>query len=176
METPRIINSFQGGYAFLSNFYEGAPLLFNGLHYQNSEAAYQAGKARFPVMRLLFINKKPGAAKQLGKRIPIRGDWDQVKADYMTKVVHAKFTQNPRIAQALIETSDTPLEEGNYWHDNFFGNCYCPKCRSIPGENVLGKILMQERELLKGRNGGSGWGYQSNTKPTEREVYGGSVW
>lgn len=149
MEMQPKIDNFRGGYEYLSNFYEGAPVLFDGVYFRNSEAAYQAGKARYPLMRMLFANLKPGAAKRLGKKIPIRADWDAVKADYMRRVVHAKFTQNPQLAWALVDTGDMPLEEGNFWHDNFFGNCYCPKCRGIVGQNVLGKILMEERDRLR---------------------------
>lgn len=35
------------------------------------------------------------------------------------------------------------------WHDNFFGDCVCPVCAKTPGQNWLGKILMDEREALK---------------------------
>lgn len=146
------INSFNGGYRYLSNFYEDAPVLMNGLHFKNSEAAYQAGKAKTRSVRELFVDLTPDEAKKLGKAIDIRDNWTDIRADYMRRVVHAKFTQNPALAEALIATGDAELEEGNHWHDNYFGNCYCPACRGIPGQNMLGKILMEEREnLVKAR-------------------------
>ena len=141
------INSFSGPYEYLSNFYD-APVFFEGLHYKNSEAAYQAGKASNPLVRRLFTGLSPGKAKRLGRSMPIREDWDAVKADYMRRVVHAKFTQNPLLAQALIQTGDAEIEEGNVWHDNYFGNCGCPACRKTEGLNILGRILMEERERL----------------------------
>ena len=43
---------------------------------------------------------------------------------------------------------DIMLIEGNYWHDNYWGNCLCPKCKEIEGQNQLGKILMKVRSTL----------------------------
>lgn len=142
------INSFNGGYRYLSNFYEDAPVMLDGLHFRNSEAAYQAGKAATLSVRKLFAGLTPDEAKKLGKAIAIRADWPDIRADHMRRVIHAKFTQNPLLAEALIATGSADLEEGNHWHDNFFGNCYCPACRKIPGQNMLGKILMEERDRL----------------------------
>ena len=38
-----MIDSFRGKYFFLSNFY-GSPVLYDGITYQNNEAAFQAQK------------------------------------------------------------------------------------------------------------------------------------
>lgn len=145
---PVRINSFNGGYRYLSNFYENAPVMLDGLHFRNSEAAYQAGKAATLSVRRVFTKLDPYSARKFGRAITIREDWLTIRADYMRRVVHAKFTQNPMLAEALIATGSAELEEGNHWHDNFFGNCYCPACRKIPGQNMLGKILMEERDRL----------------------------
>lgn len=144
----RQINSFTGGYYYLSNFYEAAPVLLDGLHFRNSEAAYQAGKTPTLSVRKLFVDLTPREARKLGRAITIQEDWLNVRADYMRRVIHAKFTQNPMLAEALIATGAAELKEGNRWHDNFFGDCRCPACRKIPGQNMLGKILMEERDRL----------------------------
>lgn len=148
------INSFNGGYRYLSNFFEDAPVILDGLHFRNSEAAYQAGKATTFSVRLVFTKLDPYTARKFGRAIEIREDWPDIRADHMRRVVHAKFTQNPWLAEALIATGTAKLEEGNHWHDNYFGNCYCPACREIPGQNMLGKILMEEREFLLAHNYG----------------------
>ena len=48
----------------------------------------------------------------------------------------------------LLSTSNATLVEGNWWHDNFWGDCYCPKCKGIPGANTLGRLLMELRSKL----------------------------
>lgn len=142
------INSFNGWYDYLSNYYE-ARVMVDGITYRNSEAAYQAGKTEEPLQRERFADLTPDEAKWHGRNsIKLRKDWDKVKADHMRKVVHAKFTQNRILGQLLIATGDAELEEGNSWHDNYFGVCYCPVCKG-KGLNMLGKILMEERRRLK---------------------------
>jgi ribA/ribD-fused uncharacterized protein len=93
----------------------------------------------------------PSMAKQVGRRVELRKDWEEIKIDVMTDLILRKFTQNKELKKKLLETGNLELEEGNYWHDNFWGNCYCPKCKNIVGENILGIILMEVRTLLGGR-------------------------
>lgn len=52
------------------------------------------------------------------------------------------------LKKKLLETGDAELIEGNYWHDNTWGQCYCPRCKNKIGENHLGKLLMKIRESL----------------------------
>ena len=59
-----------------------------------------------------------------------------------------KFS-DPILKEKLLATGNEKLEEGNWWHDNFWGNCYCPKCKNIEGVNKLGKLLMLLRKELK---------------------------
>jgi predicted NAD-dependent protein-ADP-ribosyltransferase YbiA (DUF1768 family) len=55
------------------------------------------------------------------------------------------------LANMLIATGDAALVEGNWWCDNTWGNCSCPKCENIPGQNRLGTLLMQVRQELRKR-------------------------
>ena len=145
--SERMINRFEGEYAFLSNFYP-VPITIGELHYLSSEAAYQAQKAPMN-KRALFTNLAPGQAKQLGQSMVLDPEsWNAIRDNIMRRIVHAKFAQNPELAELLSATGTEELEEGNTWHDNHFGNCYCPACENIKGENMLGKILMKEREIL----------------------------
>ena len=86
--------------------------------------------------------------KVLERLIKVRSDWDNVKYDIMLEVLRAKF-QDEYLKTKLLETDPQYLEETNYWHDNFFGNCICDKCKNIEGKNYLGKILMKIRDELK---------------------------
>ena len=40
------------------------------------------------------------------------------------------------------------LIEGNTWHDNYWGDCSCNRCKSKSGENMLGILLMELRDKL----------------------------
>lgn len=138
------IISFDKEYAFLSNFY---PCEVNA--YKSAEAAYQAQKCENPADRERFTALDAGPAKRLGRMVNVRPGWNEMRVDVMRDVVHSKFSSHPELALQLIATGDAELIEGNYWHDNFFGDCVCPVCAKTPGQNWLGKILMDEREALK---------------------------
>jgi predicted NAD-dependent protein-ADP-ribosyltransferase YbiA (DUF1768 family) len=69
----------------------------------------------------------------------------KVRVTVMKAVVRMKFLQNPELLKQLKETGDEELIEGNTWHDNFWGICYCGKCKK--GLNTLGKILMEVRKI-----------------------------
>lgn len=142
-----IINRFRGVHSFLSNFYE-TPVTWEGLTYPHAEAAFQAAKVLTNEERLPFTFLEPAKAKQRGRRIKQREDWQQVKTQIMEEIVRAKFDQNPAIAALLLATGDAELIEGNTWHDD----CWGVDLRTGKGENRLGKILMKIREELRARD------------------------
>lgn len=134
------IKEFCNEYVFLSNFY-GAPLVYQGLSFKSSEAAYQAAKC--PERMAEFCGLSAYQAKRLGNKVELRPDWDSVKLDVMYQVCKAKFEQNPDLQTRLLATEDEELIEGNTWHDTFWGIC------NGEGKNNLGKILMRIRDELK---------------------------
>lgn len=142
-----MIEFFDGEYAFLSNFYE-CPVTYNGLTYLNSEAAFHAQKTLDNNKRKEFTTLSPSASKKLGRKIILRSDWEEVKTKIMYEICYAKFTQNEDLKAKLLATGDEYLEEGTWWHDSFWGVCYCEHCNGV-GENRLGTILMKIREELK---------------------------
>lgn len=137
-----MIKVFDGEYAFLSNFYE-RKIEYDGITYGSSEAAFQAQKTLDIEERLQFASLTPMQSKRKGRKVALRPDWEDVKVLTMYKIVLAKFTQNPDLAEKLIATGDEELIEGNYWHDTFWGVC------DGVGTNFLGKILMDVRENIK---------------------------
>ena len=141
------IDLFRGEYFFLSNFYE-APVEYEGLTYQNSEAAFQAQKCTDPKEREAFTTMNPSEAKKAGRTVTLRKDWEDVKIAVMTGVVKAKFEQNPDLAEMLLATKDAYLEEGNNWGDRVWGTV------NGEGANNLGLILMNTRKFLQTINGG----------------------
>lgn len=134
-KADKIIDSFTGEYAFLSNFYD-APVIYNGLKYKNNEAAFQAQKLEHNMDRRQFTDLPPNEAKRLGRKVLLRDGWDNIRLTEMFGIVLAKFRQNPELAKKLVDTGDAYLEEGNWWNDKYWGVC------NGEGRNMLGKILM----------------------------------
>ena len=144
-----IINRFDGEYAFLSNFAH-RPITFKGKTWVTVEHIFQAAKTLDEDMReQIRIASTPGKAKQIGRTVHLRPDWEQIKQEVMLKCIRLKFRQYPGLKERLLSTEDAVLIEGNTWHDNIWGDCSCQKCRERKGENLLGQILMQVREELK---------------------------
>nr|MBO2493442.1 DUF1768 domain-containing protein [Clostridia bacterium] len=138
----KVVRGFRGEYAFLSNFYPCSVRLW-GVEYKCAEAAFQAAKAQNVTQRWAFVGLSGAEARRMGRRVPIRPDWEEVKVGIMTQVVRAKFTQNPDLAKKLLATGDALLVEENSWGDTFWGTC------QGRGENMLGRILMLVRYELR---------------------------
>lgn len=136
-----MIDSFKGKYSFLSNFFE-VPVEYDGLVYHNTEAAFQAQKTNSKAERQQFTTLDASSSKRLGRSVTLRSDWEDVKDRIMYEICLAKFTQNPHLAQKLIDTKGEYLVEGNDWND-----CYWGKCNG-KGLNKLGEILMSIREEI----------------------------
>lgn len=138
----KAITIFKGDYFFLSNFYV-APVVYQGIRFENNEAAFQAAKC--PERMHDFCGLNPQRAKRLGRRVELRPDWEAVKYDVMYQVCKAKFTQNPDLRNKLLATGDAELVEGNTWGDQVWG-----VCKGV-GENNLGKTLMLVRSELRAK-------------------------
>lgn len=138
----KALDSFQGKYRFLSNFWP-AEIHYKGYTYVSTEHAYQAAKALNPEDHdLVATAKTPAQTKKLGRKIKVRPDWDQVKDQVMLDVVRLKF-KIPELRDALLETGNAILIEGNTWGDTYWGVC------GGVGQNKLGRILMQVREEIR---------------------------
>lgn len=142
------IDKFDGEFAFLSNFYE-SPVSDGFTTFPTVEHYFQAAKAVW-VKDYDDIQhaKTPGEAKRLGRKIAIRGDWESIKLDVMETALRKKFAI-PELREKLLATGDAHLEEGNWWHDNFWGVCHCEKCQDNMGWNHLGKLLMKIRDDIR---------------------------
>lgn len=110
------IDSFKGKNYYLSNFYE-RPVTYDGITYKNNEAAFQAQKCISYEDRKQFSVLNASEAKRLGRKVSLRPDWESIKVDVMTDIVHAKFEQNKDLAEKLCNTDTAFLEEGNTWED-----------------------------------------------------------
>ena len=147
MADRSVIDRFRGTYEFLSNFYP-ARIEFDGIVYYNAEAAYQAQKCAKRADRAQFARLYGDEAKSLGRKVPLRSDWNAVKLPLMERIVREKFFANPHLARRLLATGDAELREGNPWRDIYWGVDF----KTGEGENHLGKLLMDVRRELAERS------------------------
>lgn len=154
-----MINKFDGKYGFLSNFHP-CEIVYQGITYPSVEHYYVAMKCnndqmidgvyytRADFREAVARVSTAGKAKILGRKIKLRSDWDEVRLQVMEWGLNQKF-RIEELQELLLATGDEKLVEGNWWHDNFFGSCTCPKCGD-KGNNHLGKLLMKIRSEIRG--------------------------
>lgn len=140
------ITSFDGDWAFLSNFYVSS-IRYCGFNCPTLEHAYQMAKCSdWKEMVWVLKAETPGQAKRRGQKVKIREDWEESKILVMKVLIERKFS-NPELAAKLLATGDAQLIEGNHWGDRFWGQSPVGN-----GENWLGKLLMKQRDKLRDIN------------------------
>ena len=146
-----MINSFSGQYYFLSNYYPSCIYLKiqdDWIACRTVEHAFQASKTIYPKQQLEIIAAEtPGKAKRLGRQLILRNDWEDIKINILRQLLMQKFA-DVELRAKLLKTGEEELIEGNHWHDNFYGDCYCINCQGVKGQNILGKLLMEERARI----------------------------
>ena len=136
-----MINSFDGKYAFLSNFYEH-PITEGKITFPTNEHYFQAMKTLDLTERIAIARAgTPGQSKRMGRSVKLRSDWEEIKLSVMETALRLKFA-DPELAAMLKATGEEELVEGNWWNDTFWGVC------NGVGENNLGKLLMKIRAEL----------------------------
>lgn len=146
----------------LSNASPFYPVTFNSIRYPTAEHLFQA---------LKFLPSHPEIAAKVRRakhaldaiRIArshtaaVRPGWisDGINVRVMHQVVLAKFSQYSQLTQALLETEDREIVNDTP-SDVFWG------IGGGRGRNVLGKTLMDVREVLRS-NSGLGWGSGAKT-------------
>ena len=147
MKLARVIGEFKGKNFFLSNFFM--------IGSWSVEHEFQASKTtNMTLQKLILYCEKPSIAKELGNAVRLRKDWNQIKDKIMEEALIKKFTTKATLArlplkQMLLDTGDAILIEGNKWHDNYWGDCLCLRCKQIDAINRLGQLLMKVRNMLK---------------------------
>lgn len=136
-----IIAGFVGKYEPFSNFYR-SPFVLQDCVCQTVEHGFHAFKTHDPVIRKQILQApNPAKAKQLGRAVPLRPDWEEVKEGVMLDLLRVKFSE--RFYQMLlVRTGKAYLEETNTWKDRYWGvDGY--------GLNRLGHLLMQVRSEIQ---------------------------
>jgi hypothetical protein len=152
-----MIDKFGGEYEWASNMYI-RPMLIGTVTYQSNEHFFASNKTLSKEEQQAIINAAtPYQAKKLGKECTLRSDWNQIRIPIMAYGLYHKFFQHVDLRQKLIETGGGMLVEGNWWHDNFWGDCKftynfqsspCSRCASIIGRNKLGLLLQTTRQYF----------------------------
>jgi len=148
-----IIDSFDGDFRFLSNFFPCNIRRGIDIVWHTSENAFQAAKALGTDHFKEFMAMTPGQSKREGKKLELRPDWEEVKIGVMYHIVLDKFSQNLELRLKLLETRNALIVEGNTWNDNFWGVHHEPEeelplsvinasCLPCAENNHLGRILM----------------------------------
>lgn len=142
------INRFVKQYECLSNFYP-VNITYENIDYPSVEHAFVAAKTSdIPTRQYIAKIKHAGAAKKVGRSIGLRKDWDSIRVNIMRYLLYLKFKAGSELAIKLMDTYPLLIKEGNYWHDNFWGDCGCSKCTDIIGLNTLGMLIMKRRDML----------------------------
>lgn len=162
----RILNNHIFFYTnWLSNFHKCRiedPV--TGLRFLTSEQAYMWFKARFfedewSMSLLTGLHLPPREAKQIGRQVVNFDDvaWGTVKYGYMVYSNYLKYSQNADIKEKLLATENKILAEASptdlIWGIGFAENAEENQLLGEwPGRNLLGKALMEVREMLKIKN------------------------
>ena len=132
-----------------SNFLKlDKPFIYQGLEFYYVETFYVAMKTENFELRDKISKMKPGEAKKFGKTIKLRHDWEDIKTSVMRFALERKFAPGTTWYEKLKRTKSY-IVETNKHHNNIWGNCTCTGCEDIPGQNLLGKLLMEIREKIK---------------------------
>lgn len=131
-------------YGFLNNF-KKARMFIGGRWWNNVEAPYQAAKTVIKEEEdAIWECKTPREARDLGQKVKMRHDWDQVKDQVMYECCMAKFLQHADLRAELMATGDKELIEESA--TDYYWGCGA----NSTGKNMLGKILMRVRKELQG--------------------------
>jgi len=128
-------------FEWLSNFY---PVEIDG--FASVEHFYQSFKSSDSEWKAFCKTSHNTArqVKQRGRQIRIRHDWEVIKLKVMKTAIRLKFSQDP-FKTLLLNTESEYIREDNTWGDTFWG--FNPI--TGVGDNHLGKLIMQYRDLLR---------------------------
>lgn len=135
------VKGFFGDYRFLSNFHT-CPIMYNGMYFMSTEAAYQSAKCAYKDDAEKFTKYSASESKTMSKTIARKkSNWNDIKFNVMAEIVFFKFLHHLELQEMLLNTGDRHLEELNHWNDKYWGVFR----EDNVGENNLGEILMSTR-------------------------------
>ncbi len=128
-----------------SNFSK-TPFILDGKLWDTVEHYFQAMKTTDTLIQeQIRLSDTPKKAKNLGRRVNLRSDWESIRYQIMLKALRAKFSDK-YLRDLLLSTEDETIYEDSPY-DAIWGTGV--KNDIGQGQNLLGKALMQIREELK---------------------------
>jgi len=131
--------NFRDDLDFCSNFYS-SPFPAGGLEFRTVEHFYQSMLAA-DGQETIINAATPAIAKKLAKTFPRIPDEAEAKDRVMSMGLYFKFLYHLNLREKLLAVPNERLIETNWWHDNYWGACMCPKCAQQPKLNKLGHLL-----------------------------------
>ncbi len=128
--------------------------------FKNAEQCMMWHKARImkdtETAAKILLETDPRKVKGLGREIKGFNQelWDSVKYYTVLRVNYLKYSQNPLLLKALLDTGDKFLAEASPY-DLIWGICLQEEeakkvpYRDWPGQNLLGHILMEVRKTFQ---------------------------
>lgn len=156
--------AYRGPESIFSNFYPAA-FDVEGTRFNSVEQFYQHSKAiackNYSRASKILWCTDPRRIKELGEGLEFNQDWLPNRVPTLYAGTHAKFHQNPDLADTLLSTGDINLYEATT--DPYFGcgiSFQSKKwaTKEWSGENVAGRILMKVRAELSGLHSSSSTG------------------
>ena len=120
-----------------------------GNYYKTSEHYFQAMKFIDSPKDMGDVRRAPtpkmAASVGRDRKRPLRPDWEDVKDDIMRQGVLRKFETHAEIRKLLLSTGNAEIVE------NAPGDRYWGIGADGTGKNMLGKILMETRAILRAK-------------------------
>jgi len=108
-----------------------------------------------PTAELIMLTDDPQTQKNLGRQVRNYDDavWSKVRFGIMVDGLYAKFSQNPKLKEALLVTVGTTMVEASPY-DCIWGiglTASDPRAQNEEtwlGQNLMGKVLDKVRDML----------------------------
>lgn len=146
-------------FSYMSNFYK-VTFTENNIKYNCSEQYFMYYKCLMfepdneQLLNEILNTNSATVVKKLGRQVKNYDEtkWNQHRYDIMKKALILKFTQNFNIKEKLLSTKPKQLYEASkydkIWGIGYYAEDAIKTDKSKYGSNLLGKCLMEVRELI----------------------------
>lgn len=139
-------------YGYMSNWYL-TRFQYKDVEFISSEQALMWSKAIIfgdaETADKILKESNQRKIKDLGRQVQGYNDaeWSSVRYNVMVTILMEKFGQNPELKKKLLETGNEQIFEASPF-DGIWGIKSIDADLKINGENLLGKALMEVRNLI----------------------------